>query len=169
MKEINLVKSFSRGFKRGFTLIELLVVVGIIAIIVAVVLVSLNTARNKGADGAIKSNLVNAIKQGEIFWNTNTASPNSYTNVCTVGPVPGALTVFAGVTAAAKAAGIPAFTLNNSSLTLLTTATCNNGPNGWAAEVPLKAATGSFWCVDSTGKSLQTPSALLAGATDYSC
>ena len=59
---------------KGFTLIELLVVIAIIGILSSVVLASLNTARNKGADAAIKSNLANARAQAELFYDANGSS-----------------------------------------------------------------------------------------------
>jgi hypothetical protein len=134
---------------------------------VSVVLAKLSNAKNKGADGAVKSNLVNAIKQGEIFWNTNTASPGSYTGVCTNGTVGGAKGAGEGVLAAAKAVGLIVWQ-DTTVAASGGNAVCNDGPNDWAAEVPLKAVTG-FWCVDNTGRSLQTPVALLTGAADHVC
>lgn len=60
-----------KNLKKGFTLIELLVVIAIIGILSAVVIASLNSARTKSKEAAIKSNLRNIISSMEI----------SYTNV----------------------------------------------------------------------------------------
>ena len=57
--------------QKGFTLIELLVVIAIIGILSSVVLASLNTARNKGADASVKSNLGEARAQAELFYDAN--------------------------------------------------------------------------------------------------
>lgn len=66
-------------FSRGFTLIELLVVIAIIGILASVVLASLNSARDKGSDAAVKSNLNNMRAQSEITYDND----GDYTNVCT--------------------------------------------------------------------------------------
>ncbi|MEK7604310.1 MAG: type II secretion system protein [Patescibacteria group bacterium] len=56
---------------RGFTLIELLVVIAIIGILSAVVLASLNSARAKGSDAGVKSNLSSVESQAAIFASNN--------------------------------------------------------------------------------------------------
>jgi prepilin-type N-terminal cleavage/methylation domain-containing protein len=145
--------------KKGFTLLELLVVVGLIAVLAAVVIALLNNARDKGANAGIQSNLFNAISQGEIFYNTNTSVPNTYTAVCTNGIVGGAMGVGLNVFTAAKVAGMSGYVTNGTGSN--TTATCNDSATAWAAEVPLK--TGGFWCVDSAGISRQTNTSIGSG------
>ena len=95
--------AFSRERKdmKGFTLIELLVVIAIIGILSSVVLASLNTARNKGADTAVKSNLSGARAQAELFYDVN---GNSYDGVCGTTAVSGVKTINSAVLAAAQQA-----------------------------------------------------------------
>jgi prepilin-type N-terminal cleavage/methylation domain-containing protein len=130
---------------KGFTLIELLVVIAIIGVLASVVLASLNSARNKGADAAVKANLANARAQAEIYYDGNNSS---YNNVCTA-----AGGIAAPVAAAGTAAG--------------GTPVCNNNAAGWAASTEMKStkligpSSGTdYWCVDSSGASKLEDAAL---------
>lgn len=55
-----------KKFKKGFTLIELLIVIAIIGVLSSVALASLNSARSKSKEAAIKANLRNIISSMEI-------------------------------------------------------------------------------------------------------
>ena len=128
----------------GFTLIELLVVIAIIGILSAVVLASLNTARAKGANAAVKSNLHGIRNQSEIFYDNNS---QVYTNVCD-DP-----NVTAAINAAIVAGGDVGATVATR---------CNSSANAWAANALLKIPEGAnlYWCVDNTGNTKGEPTEL---------
>ncbi|MCX6702241.1 MAG: type II secretion system protein [Candidatus Zambryskibacteria bacterium] len=121
---------------RGFTLIELLVVIAIIGILSSVVLASLNTARGKGSNAAVKSNLNNVRAQAELWYDTKLGT---YLGVCAAVATAGGIKT--GVDAAGVAGGAAA--------------ACFDAAGAWAASAPLKVAEGAsaYWCVDSTGQS----------------
>jgi prepilin-type N-terminal cleavage/methylation domain-containing protein len=149
---------------RGFTLIELLVVIAIIGILSSVVLASLNSARTKGTDAAIKSNLVNSRAQAELFYDSNA---NSYLNVCTNTSAGGVKSIYSQVLAAANNAGIASITRNGAGAAGV--AVCNDAVGNWAAQVPLKTTTNTFLCVDNTGDVEISTGTRIANATDYIC
>ncbi len=136
---------------RGFTLIELLVVIAIIGILSSVVLASLNTARLKGADAAVKSNLANMRAQASLYYDNNSSAYGTVgqNNLCGT-----ANTLFADPVVLNAAAAI-----TNASAA----PSCRNDNNNWAMYAPLKSNAATFWCVDSTGASLLINAALAAG------
>jgi prepilin-type N-terminal cleavage/methylation domain-containing protein len=56
--------------QKGFTLIELLVVIAIIGILSSVVLTSLNSARKKGQDGKVKSQVTQIAAAAAIYYDS---------------------------------------------------------------------------------------------------
>ena len=148
---------FTQNLKRGFTLIELLVVISIIGVMASIVLSSVNSARNKGADAAIKSNLANMRAQAALQYDTAACYGTSGTDC--VFAASGVVNCSAGVAEntwkdtnieEALAAAGKASTGGGIAI-----AVCNQAVNGgaWAISVPLKSASTSSWCIDSSGSS----------------
>lgn len=136
------------NFYSGFTLIELLVVIAIMGVLASIVLASLNNARAKGANAAVKSDLNGVRSQADIVYDDNS---QDYTNVCTDTRITNA------IDAAIRVGG---------DIGATAVMRCNSNNDAWAINALLKAPEGTdlYWCVDSTGQAKGEP-AELGGAT----
>ncbi len=149
--------------RRGFTLIELLVVIAIIGVLSTIVLGSVNTARSRGSDAAIKGNLSNVRAAAEIYYGTSNNYGTAFTaGACaaTAGTLFADTSVNAGITAAGNA----------SNGTGLARGSCVSSNAAWAVSVPLKETATDSWCVDSTGASKKvTPAGTDLGFSGVAC
>ncbi len=125
---------------KGFTLIELLVVIAIIGILSSVVLASLTTARSKGKDAAIQSQLSSARAQAELYYST-TGSGKYQTGATLISSCTDTATLFGGGNGLGKL------------LTAITTTKqCNVSADGASWAVAASGETsGTTYCVDNTG------------------
>jgi prepilin-type N-terminal cleavage/methylation domain-containing protein len=122
-------KKTKKRKKRGFTLMELLVVVAIIGILAAIVLVSLNSARNKGKNAAIKAQMAQLRSAAELFNEDN----GDFTGWC-------ADAEEGRISQGAIDAGGTGYD-------------CDETDSAWAAEITLVGTGAGNWCTDSTGAS----------------
>ena len=146
---------------KGFTLIELLVVIAIIGILSAVVLASLNSARNKGADAAIKSNLANARAEAELFYDGGA----TYDGVCATA---GTNIIGDNLNAVAAITG-GTYVVDDTANVSATVPVCHDSAAGWAAASATKTGTPAAWCVDSTGVSQAALVNVLNADNDVTC
>lgn len=139
----------NRSKAAGFTLIELLVVIAIIGILSSVVLASLSTARSKGTDAKVKSNLSGLRVAAEIYYDNN-QSYGTASSACNT-------SMFADAGITQYLSGIP-------------NATCRTDGTNYAVSAPLTGVTdvnADNWCVDSRGNSKAIANPLGAGV--YTC
>lgn len=124
---------------KGFTLMELLVVIGIIGLLAAVIIGSLQSGRDKSVDAAIKSSLVNARTQAQLFYDKNASSYGTATSSCaaTVG------TVFADPTIAAQIVQV-----DNQNGATANSISCSSNGASFAIASVLKTDATKAYCVD---------------------
>jgi prepilin-type N-terminal cleavage/methylation domain-containing protein len=122
---------------QGFTLIELLVVIAIIGILASVILASLNTARDKGSDAAVKADLKGVQNEAAIYYDDN---GSTYTDMCINDT---------NITQALSGAMVAVSAVQN--VGGLGDGECVSSATEWAAWVNLKSASTTAWCLDSTG------------------
>lgn len=162
---------FRYNKNKGFTLIELLVVVAIIGILSSIVLGSLNSARDKSKDAAIKSTLANIRSQAELYFYENNLSYGTATSFSTNGTCVDFAAdsnpdMFDLVNNSGESLAIATRIRDmfSSAMSLSGTSGANTGvcnyahgatPRGWAVAVPLKSNPARSWCVDYAGNSTE--------------
>ncbi len=149
----------TKNTNRGFTLIELLVVIAIIGILASIVLVSLNSARNKGRDARIISDVQQARTAIESGFN-GAGYPDLNGQVGNCNTAAAANVVNSNYSQCVITTGP-----DNSVLSQLHTDATSQGGNvlysvnptntAYAIRGQLVSANNSYFCIDSTGKTNQ--------------
>lgn len=143
MKKINLKK------EKGFTLIELLVVVAIIGLLAAITLGYLGSAKKRGEETAVKSNLATTRTAIEMYFLNN---GNSYLPVSDITANDGVCPLVYNVP------GTNMFSKNKDIVGSIAEAV-NRGRNGsycynsstiWSVAVGVTST--ASWCIDVSGK-----------------
>lgn len=121
--------------REGFTLVELLVVIAIIAVLSAIAMVNFNSARNKGRDAAVKSNLANLHTAAEVYYDDN----GDYDGFCLDSSIEGVMLSLDNIN------NFNCINLPNPKACF----DCDTDPNAWIAFGRLQ--DGTWFCVDSLG------------------
>lgn len=152
--------AFQAATKRGFTLIELLVVIAIIGILSSVVLASLNTARSRGTDAKIQSELRSIAVNAELYYDTsgNYGSAASGASGCTTSG-----TMFQTETPT----NIKQIVASLNGVGTAGSLVCQSNGTAYAVSKQLVSDSGKYFCIDSTGKATTTASSL--GSSSYTC
>lgn len=136
-----------KKYTKGFTLIELLVVIAIIGILSSVVLVSLNSARSKGNDAKVQSELGQIRAAAELVY-SNTGSSYGSADPASVNCPNTANSLTGDSNIEAAIAAMP----NGTTVKCGVTATSRTA-YAIAASLTGSGTTGDYWCIDSSGNS----------------
>ncbi len=127
-------------------------------------LASLNTARQKGNDAAVKSNLATVQTQAQLYYDDNsnkfssTGAAVNGTSACDV-----ASTMFSS--AAVPPTIFNAIASSNSASINGANTVCNIDATGQDYAIAVELSTTKYWCVDSTGVERVISAALSSGVT----
>ncbi|MDE2037750.1 MAG: type II secretion system protein [Patescibacteria group bacterium] len=153
-----------KNIRRGFTLIELLVVIAIIGILASIVLVSLNSARTKGTDARVVSDVQEMRTWLETQYNGSGYPLNGTTVACNGIANSNTTATFAACVNSpdANANALNADANTESGGHPLYISVGNNG-SSYAVRGYLQA-TSKYFCIDSTGAANQSDSGSNASA-----
>ena len=142
--------------KRGFTLVELLVVIAIIGLLASIIIVSLNTARNRAKNSAIKA----ALDQLRLAAEWEYDNDEDYDDVCEEG------TNEIGIIGTSdEIVRIRTSIHDNGGIARVCYDDIKDGEWRWCARVYNMPAGGN-WCVDYAGYSGGTAN---CDAINYNC
>lgn len=145
---------------KGFTLIELLVVIAIIGILSSVVLASLNTARNRGSDAAIKADVAGVRAAAELVYDDlGGYGDQAYSATC------GAIAVANPATNVFNRTEVQASIDDAVVKNGGTDAKCFSDNSHYVLAVPLKSDNTLAWCIDHAGASKQVTFANVTNAS----
>lgn len=128
-----------------------MVVIAIIGILSSVVLASLNTARSKGNDAKVKSQLAGLRASAEVYYDSNNNYGGAVSDLCSTAFF---TDVDSGMVQYTTQANYPTGA----------TLSCHSDSTAYAVSaLLLSTSAGEAWCVDSTGASQEIPANLVDG------